>query len=75
MHLLGCAHDRIDRTGLYAEGATNTGFGVNQGYWPRPLDTAFDFQLKMGRQLPSGHHQNSAEALYSLSAPRRAAIG
>jgi hypothetical protein len=56
MHLFGCAHNRIDWTGLYAEGATNTGFGINQGYWPWPLDAALGLQLKTGRQLPAGHH-------------------
>jgi hypothetical protein len=59
---------------LYAEGATDTGFGINQGYWSRPLDAALSFQLKMGWKLPSGHDQNSAQALYSFGAPRRTAI-
>jgi hypothetical protein len=75
VHLLGCADNGIDWTCLNAEGAANTGFGVNQSYWPWPLDAAFGFQLKVGRKLPPGHHQNRAQALYSLGAPRRAAVG
>jgi hypothetical protein len=60
---------------LYTEGATNTGFGVNQGYRPGPLNAALGFQFKMGWKLPSRHHQNSAQALYSLGTPRWAAVG
>jgi hypothetical protein len=60
MHLFGCAHNRIDWTSLYAEGATNTGFRINQGYWPWSLDAALGFQLKMGGQLATRCHQDRA---------------
>jgi hypothetical protein len=60
---------------LYAEGATNTGFGINQGYRPWPLDAALGFQLKMGWKLPSRSHQDRAEALYSFCTSGRAAVG
>jgi len=68
MHLLGCADDRIDRTGLNAQGTTDTGAFVD--HRNRPLT----FYAVHGINWNDGLAEQYGDTGYTLGTTRRALV-